>query len=109
MPDLTVETGWYCASNERWEVEVTGSKGDVYHVRWEKILDHRITEAEYGWTCECKRFEFHPREQCKHINKIVAEGRRCAWNSEMTPGGPDPVDGRCPKCGGPVLPFRVAV
>lgn len=114
MPDLTIETGWWCATNEAWEVEVLGTKGrnaqiPVYHVRWEKILDHRITEAEYGWTCTCPAFEFHPDKECKHIVLVKNEGSRCAWNEEMSTGyTPEYKDGVpiCPECGGPLRPFE---
>lgn len=105
MPDLTIESGVYCATNEAWECKVTGSKGDVYTVKWEKIFDHRITDAEYGFTCECKAFEFHPSKECKHIKEV--KDLRCGWNAEMAPTFNDHTT--CPHCGGPVRPFRVAV
>lgn len=109
MSDLTTESGWWCRSNVCWEHRVSGSKGNSYLVKWERIFDRRISDAEFGWTCECPAFEWHPGRQCKHISGCLK--LRCAWNSEMdasmVPDG-GLGDRKCPSCGGPVEGFRVA-
>lgn len=105
MPDLNIESGYYCATNEDWETTVTGSRGDIYLVRWERS-EGRDGEADFDWTCTCKGFEFHPDKPCKHIRQVAASDDRCAWNNEMTPC---PEIKSCPKCNGPVRPFRIEV
>ena len=105
MPELSIEGGVYCATNEDWETTVVGSKGDEYLVRWEQSAG-RDGGSEYDWTCTCKGFEYHPEKPCKHIRQVIAEEKRCCWNWEMEPGSSEEV---CPKCGGPVASFRVGV
>jgi hypothetical protein len=108
MPDRTVQSSWWCTTNLGWQMTVRGSQGTPYVVKWERIYDHRITQADYGYTCECKAFEFHPSRECKHI--IEAKGKRCAWNEEMaTCCVPDSRADQhsCPSCGGTVVSFTV--
>jgi len=97
-------------TNREWEAAVTGSKGDLYAVKFERLPEE--AEAEYGYTCTCKSFRF--RGHCKHIAAVVARGLRCGWNETLEIGmGPEYADGSddmtCPRCGGPVLAVKVEV
>lgn len=105
MPDLTIQSGFWCASNEYWEARFPKSKGDGHYlVRW---MYTPFGDYQYGWDCECPGFKYNTRHECKHTK--AAEGMRCGWNAEMEPGMvPDPGP-KCPMCGGPVKGFRVGV
>jgi hypothetical protein len=107
MPDLTIEVAYTCCTNTHWETEVIGSKGDPYRVSYGPTPGGPY---QYGWSCECKAFQYGGGEPCKHIRQVKDE--RCGWNEEMDPGcSPDGgADGpMCPRCGGPVDYMRVAV
>jgi hypothetical protein len=103
MPDLTIESGVWCASNEHWEI-VLGQNAKLHH-------EHTVTygrttgmhQPRYDYSCTCKSFQFR-RKPCKHIE--MAKQARCAWNEEMEPGG---TETECPNCGGPTVGFRVGV
>ena len=113
MPDLTEHTACTCQSNTSWETTVTGSKGDVYTVRYGRLYGRQadIQRCQYGYTCTCKGFAF--RGTCGHVKQVEASDARCGWNSELDPGnGPEQDangDPCCPECGAPVVSFRVAV
>lgn len=107
MPDLAIETGWWCRTNERWEATVQGNGGRVYKVYWER--DHRPgPHPQFRYRCTCKGFIF--RGDCRHVD--IAAKQHCRWNEEMEPGvQPERIEGvvRCPHCHGDVVPFRVGV
>ena len=102
MPDLTIETAMVCASNESWQGQYEGSKGEYYTVEWGRKVRGPV---QYGWSCSCPAFKFGRGRECKHIE--AAKTERCAWNAEMSVGGTD-LD-KCPECNGPVSSVRVAV
>lgn len=111
MPDLTIESAWTCASNTSWETKVEGQHG-TYTVRWER--DHRPNAPyQYRYVCDCRGFHF--RGACAHLG--VADQRRCKWNEALEPSAPARYvsvgdarpEPRCPKCGGPLDAYRVAV
>lgn len=124
MPDLTVENSMMCASNDCWEREVPGSGGRTYVVRFEAIfgLQQEARMSTHDYTCTCQHFQLRLKNKdggyCKHIEAVRSE--RCGWHATYG-GGLDPsplseaereaaeAEGRCPSCGGPAVPVRVAV
>lgn len=98
MPDLTIESGWMCCTNEHWETEVVGSKGDVYKVSfgWTPLSGH-------CFSCTCPQSHIKHR-QCKHIKAV--QSRRCGWHQQFEAGDVDPDNPRCPKCGGEAVAIR---
>lgn len=109
MPDLTIESAWTCATNERWETTVEGSKGETYRVAWERLYGAQAARvgAQFGWTCSCKGFGF--RGTCRHVDAVEAEGKRCGWNAHLEPTEEPDENGCCPGCGGNLVAYRVAV
>ena len=105
MSDLTEHTAWTCQTNVEWTHGVEGSKGTMYTVTFERLPE----ATEYGYTCTCKGFKY--RGECRHIKKVVALERRCAWNETLEIGLEPVVDGDgdrwCPRCGGPVVAVKV--
>lgn len=99
MPDLTIEAGWMCCSNEHWETEVVGSKGDVYKVTFGWTPDGN----DFGCTCPQSRIK---RRECKHIKSV--KHQRCGWHQQFDAGDVDPADPKCPRCGGEVVAIRWA-
>lgn len=96
MPDLTIESGVYCATNEYWETRV-----GAYTVSYGRTTG--MHQPRYDYRCTCPSFQFR-RQPCKHIAEVRNE--RCAWNETMEPGG---TEIECPQCGGPTVGFRVGV
>jgi hypothetical protein len=96
MSDLTIETRWACESIQGWITVITGSKGDKYRVAYNY-------DPDYTWMCSCLGFQH--RSQCKHIEQ--AKKQFCGWDQEIDPG--KPIDGKCPKCQGPIFSYRVGV
>jgi hypothetical protein len=105
MPELTTIFCYTCPSNEYWQKEVVGSKGDKYMVTY---------TGRQGWHCTCPAFKF--RGNCKHIKQV--EKDRCGWNWEAYCGDtgtpePDPKKpggfGLCPMCHEPVEIVKVGV
>lgn len=102
MPDFTTHMVPICSTNVYWGKEVTGSKGDKYLVRFEKLP--QSADVQYGYTCTCKGYEF--RHTCKHIESAKRE--RCGWNGELEPTAKAP-NNTCPKCKESVVYIKVAV
>lgn len=104
---LTTETAWICTTNTHWEMQVSGSKGKIYTVSWEKLAPDAATQ--YGWNCTCQGFKF--RKTCSHVTGV--QRHRCGWNGELEvtaePGRDANGDPCCPECKGPVEALRVAV
>lgn len=103
MPDLSYIWCYTCSSNMRWEKEVTGSKGDKYHV---------VYNWDRGWTCTCPGYQYHGGKVCKHIK--AAEKERCGWNWEGFCGDiGEPKEGPtgklCPMCSEEVEVIKVGV
>jgi len=113
MPDLTTHATYTCCTNEHWEKEVTGSKGDKYIVCFGRLDgEERLRQGcDYGWTCTCKGFKF--RGKCRHLTQVKASGEFCGWNDCLEVGAPPDYDEHdrpvCPDCGGPVMTVNVAV
>jgi len=104
MPDLTTITVYACQTAEDYTTTVTGSKGDIYTVRLGRLfgIDLERFGCMFGWSCTCAGFRrrYRPRGQyCKHIKE--AQKAHCGWDG-MVDGG-EPVDGKCPRCGAPVV------
>lgn len=101
MPDLTIENRWVCKSALYFEREVEGT-GTTYTVLFTRTPQGPYA---YGWRCTCKAFQYGKGKPCKHIERVKAE--RCGWHQEHDGG--EPVDGKCPKCGGNVTTVQVGV
>lgn len=104
MADLTIETAAVCETNVGWASEVVGSKGDRYMVRFCYQSGGRV---QYDYECTCPAFT-HSRKRCKHIQQVIDEKRRCAWNFELDPSL-KPNGDKCPSCDGPLHYLRVGV
>lgn len=105
MPDLvTVETMW-CAANDLWETQVTGSKGAVYTVRYGPGAGKCLR----SWTCTCPAFKFNNKRHCKHIKSVW--DKKCRWGKEAASGSfvEIPANRRCPSCGGELTPVKIGV
>jgi hypothetical protein len=73
--------------------------------------------GEGGAHCTCKGFAY--RKDCRHISEVFKKG--CFWNPQWYDGGSREIkptnyidedhhiSTRCPKCGGPTVPVRIAV
>jgi hypothetical protein len=113
MPDLTTHATYICCTNEHWEKQVKGSKGNTYTVSHSRLDPEESYRqgCDYGWTCTCKGFQF--RGKCKHLTQVLASGEFCGWNDTLEVGVEPDYDeqGRpiCPDCGGPVTAINVAV
>lgn len=108
-PDLSPMTVYGCESVFDWELEVLGSKGNRYLIKWS--TEHKESEKfQYGYSCSCPAYKYQAGE-CKHIKRIRRENRRCGWNQEVDGGEPDRVEDRlfCPGCGGPVIAYEIYV
>lgn len=109
MPDLDVVSVPTCKTNVLWETVAIGSKGDRYRVAFESTPDSQ--DSVYGWTCECKGFQY--RGGCRHVTEISKSGERCAWNETLEPGvkANEDRDGNafCPLCGSDVEYVMVGV
>jgi hypothetical protein len=97
MPDFTYEIFFHCASAENFEIEIEGSKGKKYKVRygWNNWKPH-----QYDYTCTCESFKFGKGKHCKHIG--------CKWVQFTEGGEPIKKDDqfKCPKCGNDAIPQR---
>ena len=100
MPDLTIESGWMCASNELWSTQVVGSKGSLYSVTFGFCPGGNAT---HDWSCTCPQNTFRHRE-CSHI--LAVKNQRCGWHQQFHGGNVDPASPQCPQCGGPVVAIR---
>jgi hypothetical protein len=114
VPDLTIETGFCCESNEHWQTKVLSSKGvDEYTV----VYGRDYTPGrpwDFDWSCSCPAFQHRHKargEHCKHIKAV--QSQRCGWNAELEPfvepDHDEQGEPRCPQCKGPVVAFRTAV
>lgn len=110
MPDFTYEVFFHCDSAESWSVEVEGSGGNKYTVRWDSFSHKNRHEVEHDYSCTCMAYKTR-KGYCKHIKQVVEDGQHCKW-LQFTDGG-EPVkkdDGfYCPRCGRPAHAQRWAV
>ena len=120
MPDLTEHIVPTCMSNLAWSGSVaSASDSEVeYHVTWGPAPPW--AEVQFGWHCTCRDFYYQTEQHgfghhCKHINQIINQDLRCAWNEaiELVSNNYDVkwIDGhkQCPKCEGPITYVRIAV
>lgn len=103
MPDLTTEYYYHCETAEYWETTVIGSKGDKYLVKWDEWGHH--SGCTYDYSCNCWAYRKGHGKYCKHILQV--KDQHCNWNQWMDGG--EPVDGKCPKCGGEISIHGVGV
>jgi hypothetical protein len=109
MPDLTIEIAWTCKTNVYWETNVMGSQ--LYYVTWRQG-PRPEADAMYGWHCSCPAYQYGHGKYCKHIEAVIAEGKRCGWNAELDPTAQCDIanfEPFCPQCGGEVISFKVGV
>lgn len=104
---ISIEIAEFCADYCS-TFEVVGSKGDKYEVHF---------NPDGSSHCTCKGFEF--RKTCRHVSEVFSKG--CFYNPQWNGGGtremkPKSVDSssqlpgrKCPACGGPVIPVKIAV
>jgi hypothetical protein len=103
--DLTIVVA--CMTNTGWSTTVTGSKGDLYTVRW--CFQPR---GQYDYECTCPSY-VNRGTHCKHIRQVINEKRRCGWSEERTKSIfswlQEMIEkrGKCPRCGGPVMYAKV--
>ena len=102
MADLTIESGWMCKSNEYWQVEVAGSKDNVYMVTF---CFQPYGPVQYDFECTCPQNRFRHKE-CKHIKAV--KHQRCGWHQQFDAGYVDPNNPKCPKCGCEVVAIQWA-
>lgn len=108
MPDLIVESYWSCATNRSWRRDVPGSGGEVHVVTFDRLLHGRRNDVEFDYSCSCPSYRFLRGTvggYCKHIRAVMDE--RCGWSALVDDG--QVVDGKCPRCGVPVVGERHAV
>lgn len=92
MPDFTYENYYACQDLNGRVTKIRGGTG-IHTIRYERG----------EWSCTCDGFKFH--KKCKHIE---AEKKKiCKWCQEWDGG--EPINGKCPKCNGPVFIYRSAV
>ena len=91
MPDLTLESFAICASLV------------PYHKQWSVGGYIQNVNHQYELECSCKGYQY--RKICKHVTEL--DQTRCTWN-QFIEGG-EPVDGRCPGCGGEIEYYMVGV
>ncbi len=103
---VIIETFRWCESNELFSREVKGSKNQTYLVEY----GTRVA-GPYGanWHCECPAFKFGKGKECKHIEAVKEEHCGYGWGAACGSPANDWVDGKCPKCGGKVVPVKVAI
>lgn len=106
MPDLSNESFYHCESCEGWQTEVQGKSG-VYTVTWDNFSHLNRGQVQYDYSCTCWAYKKGKGKHCKHIKEVIESGKHCNW-MQFTDGG-EPVDGKCPKCGGPVSSMLWAV
>lgn len=96
MPDMTIEAYWCCETAQHWRGTIDG-----HAVYWGSLPPS--ADVGYGFVCDCTGFKY--RKQCRHVK--AAEALRCGWQQFVSGG--EPVDGKCPRCGGGVSAERYAV
>jgi hypothetical protein len=93
-----------CCSNQFWSRTVPSSKkGQAYEVTFDRMPP--TAPYEYGFFCTCAAFKFGGGKECKHIKAV--KDQRCGWHGQFDSG--EAKDGKCPKCGGPVVGVMCAV
>jgi hypothetical protein len=101
---VVIETFRWCQQNEYFSKTVAGSKGDEYTVSYGSHVPGLYSA---NWDCTCLGFKYHGR--CKHIAGVESE--KCDYGWEAAAGSPvtEWPDGKCPECGSPAVPVKVAV
>jgi len=97
MPDLSIESYYWCSQNENAVFDIKGSSS-IY----------RVTFSNGTWYCPCKGFKF--RKTCSHVKQAVS--LKCDHGVEAAAGSPTNdwnEDGSCPKCGSESSVVRIAV
>jgi hypothetical protein len=72
--------------------------------RMVQIGSHKVEIGLNKAWCDCKGFHF--KKRCKHLEE--AQKEICTWHQQWC----DEIyvnDNKCPRCGGPTVPCRVAV
>jgi len=93
MADLTIEYFYVCSERENVSVKFPSSDGkESYAVEWVNWK-----KSQPRWECNCAGFQF--RKTCKHVKEVEAK-YTCHWHQQFNDG--EPVDGKCPQCGGEI-------
>jgi hypothetical protein len=87
MPDLTIQTARWCATNDH----------AIAHIgEYEQTFNgHNPGPYSRNWACTCRGYQF--RKTCKHI--VAAERMRCCYGWEAAAGSPIEMGEMCPACG----------
>jgi hypothetical protein len=93
----------------------------IFHVPGSKPGTHWTVQTDgLQIYCDCPAYKFAPEanKHCKHADYVFAHA--CLWNPQWYDGGDRTIrpthvttrtlaSGSCPRCGGPVIPMRIAV
>lgn len=91
MPDLTLESYAVCQSLI------------PYRKQWSVGGYTQNLNRQYELECSCRGYQY--RKICKHVQEL--NQTMCTWSQFMHGG--EPVNGRCPGCGGEIEYQKVGV
>jgi hypothetical protein len=103
---FSIEYMRMCESNDYWERRVPGSNGSVWTVKFDRF-DHKSTDVEHDFSCDCPSYKFGKAPYCKHI--LAVQKEFCGWHQQYSDEALKPGSTKCPKCGGPTVVIRVGV
>lgn len=104
MADFEILSFWHCKTADEFQVPV-----GKYLVKYGKT-SHQNKDVQFDWSCTCGSYVYQKGTDqngyCKHIR--AAKTDHCGW-MQFIDGGDATPEGKCPRCGGPVISMRWAV